>query len=155
MKRLFIVGLILLNIGLYAEEKAEVPQLPMQDSLNELKLALQKLKSSEPSDYLKEIAEIRLKTAQYIEQGKQVCSGQFSAMVFGVDGSRKRRKRLTRKEREMCYLKLKTVQKEYYQTAFEAQKKYFKFLHQKNMQDLEHQHDATLEELDRTYKRLR
>lgn len=145
--------LILLSMSFSAQSQTTHTEL-MEKNLSNIQETLGQLKSIPAEKYLDDVPELKEKVHQYLKFGKEICSGKFQSLTL-EEAAKISRKRLNRSERKSCYLQLKSIQKQYFGSDFEAKKRYLKLLHQKQLDEVEKIHKENLSDLDQHYNRLR
>ena len=92
-----------------------------------------------------------------IEHKKRVCRGEFSTVILaeGVLPAKSKEEKplnkLSRKEREVCFREMKSIQLSFIENMFGARKRYLDFLHQLRLKELDKAHKQALEELKSSF----
>jgi len=123
-----------------------------------IRKSLESLKDLEAKNYSNKIDDFRADLEKYFDHKKRVCDGEFSTVLLGSEKATvgkvvKKRVRLSRSERRLCFRELKALQVTFVNNMYLARKRYLNFLHDKRLKDLEDSRDATIKSLHLSFKR--
>ena len=120
---------------------AQVPpiQVPKGEviSTGKIKEEMEKLRSLNPSDFIRQIDDYRNTVEKFIQHKKRVCSGEFSKIVLGEGTIGTQKKTLAKEEKDNCFQELLNLHVAYIDNIFTARSRF-----------LSHQHDVRMKDMD-------
>lgn len=154
---IFIYIYIPFCFGIEVTSKQSRNEKKIYEYSNKINIELDQLKNIKSEEYVEKVQIIRSNLKNYFEHKKRVCQGEFSALILdgaaGIINKRKKRKkvRLTKKEKALCYLEMKNMQESYILGSYEARRKFLIDLHEKKMKELEKLKNDSLYNLKKTF----
>ena len=152
MKMLGInIVILLIALPVYGEVS------PLEYSRN-FKEQLDEVKDLAPEEFLQSIDSYRESLEKYIEHKKRVCNGEFSTIILGVEDNekklkKKKRNKLSREERTLCFRELKGFQVTLVNNVYVARKRFLNYLHQKRIEELEATRIKTIDNLQKAFSK--
>lgn len=95
------------------------------------------LNIAELDDFPVKLKEVFEESHRYVEEMKKICTGVYSTVVVGEDGSTTKSNKLTPQETEVCYRDLKSYQIKFVESIFDAKKMFLKKLNNISLVKLE------------------
>ncbi len=118
------------------------------------KSQLDELNELMPDEFLQKIDSYRESLERYVEHKKRVCNGEFSTIVLGVTNVEKtarKKNKLTRAERVLCFRELKGFQVTLVNNMYSARKRFLDYLHSKRITELEKARNKTIKSLQGSF----
>ncbi len=107
------------------------------------------LPSLSADEFPRKVQGLRVEIEKFISRQDLICNGQFYTFEMEEgDGKKRKKKRLSYKERVLCFKSLKDFQKVFIENMHLAQKKYLSYLHTKRLGELDDYREKLLAELD-------
>jgi hypothetical protein len=107
------------------------------------------------AQYRSEVDNYRSDIEKYILHKKRVCRGEFSTVILnsnsGTPNVTPPRRKLSLKERKLCFREMKAIQITYINSMFQARKRYMDFLHQRRLKELSDSRELALKELQKCF----
>lgn len=123
------------------------------------KQELDQVKDLEPEEFPKKIDTYRESLERYIQHKKRVCNGEFSTIVLGGVSTeakpRRKKNKLSREERTLCFRELKGFQITLVNNIYIARKRFLNFLHEKRLKELDKTRNSTIGRLQKSFSKGR
>ncbi len=133
-----------------AKEKLSVEEVKIID-FGEIKVKFDEIKEAQPKDYLEKIVKIRDDIEIFIEKKRRVCRGEFSTYLLLEGGEKtEESKKLSFKERKLCFHELRRLQISFINLMFDARKNYLTFLHSERLKLLNQTKKSMIEGIEKS-----
>lgn len=121
-----------------------------------IRAKLETIKNLSPKNYFKEVDKYRAAIEKYIEHKKMVCNGEFSTIILSEDQKpvlSKKRKKLSKEERGLCFREMKALQITFVNNMFIARKGYLDYLHKLRIEELTGDREKTIKSIQNSFAR--
>jgi len=157
MIKIILLVLIMVPAAAFAEKE----ELTTFEYTKQINMKLEDLKNLAADKYRLKVDQSRELIELYIDHKKRACRGEFSTVVLngGEASSRKNltpsRRKLSTKEKKLCFREMKAIQTTYINNMFQARKRFLEYLHQKRIGELSKARELALQELQRGFSSIR
>ena len=124
--------------------------------LEEVVQKIAKLQKLSPSNFSKKVKSFSKDIEKLLSYRKKVCSGEFSTLVLGDQGSEESSfKKLSKEEIRLCFGQLIDVQKSYITVLYDKRIEYLQFFHHERIKKLQRAKIESIAELTKSNRSLR